>query len=345
MNRCTWNKYKGVFDLELDDIKRKQKNTKKIVFVVLADIIGVGIGLYLYCLFQFILPREYNTTPIILPTPTKNYSPIVTADPGETPGKADEGDFGAKFPDRFTSGEVIKTDDSYISKDINIKIEKTHKEIDRKVVTYYVADIYIRNLENFKTFMANGKFGIGQRDSTVDMAKQNDAIVAISGDYYAARREGIVIRNGKLYRDELFQDVLIMYNDGSMKTYTADEFDINHILQNGAYQGWSFGPMLLEDGKPMEKFNSNVTPRNPRASIGYYEPGHYCFVLVDGRQPGYSEGLSMKQLSQLFYDLGCKVAYNLDGGQTAVMAFMGEMVNQPYNGGRDVSDIIYIAEK
>jgi exopolysaccharide biosynthesis protein len=68
-------------------------------------------------------------------------------------------------------------------------------------------------------------------------------------------------------------------------------------------------------------------------------------VLVDGRQPGYSEGLSMKQLSQLFYDLGCKVAYNLDGGQTAVMAFMGEMVNQPYNGGRDVSDIIYIAEK
>ena len=40
--------------------------------------------------------------------------------------------------------------------------------------------------------MANGKFGIGQRDSTVDVAKQNDAIVAISGDYYAARREGLL---------------------------------------------------------------------------------------------------------------------------------------------------------
>jgi len=103
--------------------------------------------------------------------------------------------------------------------------------------------------------------------------------------------------------------------------------------------------MLLQDGKPMEKFNSVVTPRNPRAAIGYYEPGHYCFVLVDGRQDGYSRGLSLKELSQLFYELGCKEAYNLDGGQTAVMAFMGQLANRPYNGGRDVSDIIYIAER
>lgn len=94
----------------------------------------------------------------------------------------------------------------------------------------------------------------------------------------------------------------------------------------------------------MEKFNSNVNPANPRSAIGYYEPGHYCFVLVDGRQQGYSKGMTLKALSQLFYDLGCVDAYNLDGGQTAVMAFDGKLASHPYEGGRKTSDILYIAE-
>lgn len=52
----------------------------------------------------------------------------------------------------------------------------------------------------------------------------------------------------------------------------------------------------------------------------------------------------MEQLSQFFYDLGCTAAYNLDGGQTAVMASKRGLVNQPYNGGRTTSDILYIGE-
>lgn len=102
--------------------------------------------------------------------------------------------------------------------------------------------------------------------------------------------------------------------------------------------------MLLKDGQPMTSFNSDVNVANPRGAIGYYEPGHYCFVLVDGRQPGYSNGMTTRQLSQLFYDLGCKVAYNLDGGQSAVVTFMDSVANKPYKGGREISDIIYVAD-
>jgi exopolysaccharide biosynthesis protein len=43
--------------------------------------------------------------------------------------------------------------------------------------------------------------------------------------------------------------------------------------------------------------------------------------------------------------MGCKVAYNLDGGQTAVMTYNGAVANQPYNGGRSVSDIVYITDE
>lgn len=96
----------------------------------------------------------------------------------------------------------------------------------------------------------------------------------------------------------------------------------------------------------MTKFNSVLMPANPRAAIGYFEPGHYCFVLVDGRRAEtYSAGMRLEALSQLFYDLGCKQAYNLDGGQSAVMVFDGKVVNQPVGGGRPVSDIVYITER
>ena len=65
---------------------------------------------------------------------------------------------------------------------------------------------------------------------------------------------------------------------------------------------------------------------------------------MDGRQTGYSAGMTMAQLADLFYQMGCKAAFNLDGGQTAVMAWMGETANIPYKGGRRVSDILMILD-
>jgi exopolysaccharide biosynthesis protein len=95
----------------------------------------------------------------------------------------------------------------------------------------------------------------------------------------------------------------------------------------------------------MSQFNSKVNPENPRTAIGYYEPGHYCFVVVDGRQDGYSDGLTLAELSQLFHDLGCQTAYNLDGGQSSMMVFQDSLVNQPYKGGRNSSDIVYLTDQ
>ncbi len=149
--------------------------------------------------------------------------------------------------------------------------------------------------------LADDTYGTGFSEKTVDMAIKTDAIVAVSGDNYGGRNDGIVIRNGVLYRDELYEDILIMNNDGSMETFSPEDFDIDTVLQNGAWQGWSFGPLLLTDGLPMEKFNSNVNPKNPRSAIGYFEPGHYCFVLVDGRQGDYSSGMTLQDLSKVFY--------------------------------------------
>ena len=84
---------------------------------------------------------------------------------------------------------------------------------------------------------------------------------------------------------------------------------------------------------------------NPRTAIGIIDELHYVFVVSDGRTTE-SEGLSLYELAQVMKDLGCTVAYNLDGGGSSTMYFNGEVVNNPTSGmsdgERSVSDIIYI---
>jgi len=99
----------------------------------------------------------------------------------------------------------------------------------------------------------------------------------------------------------------------------------------------------VEDGQALTQFRSRISGNNPRTAIGYYEPGHYCFVVVDGRQEN-SDGMSLAELAALFQELGCKEAYNLDGGKSSAMVWNGSLVNDPADGGRRVSDIVYIAE-
>ncbi len=349
--------------------------------VIIADILLAGVGLMIFAFFHHVLPHDYQTAGQSLPrltttllaaftshttpsdqaigtesisestpsarseeqttavTAAQTTAPAVTetASPAAT---AAGGMWGSKFADKFTSGAIEQTAASYRSANINIQIQK----VQTGKVTYYVADIYLRDIRYFRTAFAGGQYARNVLDEVLDMAIANQAILAMSGDYFGIRDRGIVIRNGELYREKLYADVLVMNNDGSMQTFTAAEFDLNAVKSAGAWQAWSFGPMLLRNGQAMTSFNSEVTALNPRGAIGYYEPGHYCFVLVDGRQAGYSIGMTMTQLSQLFAQLGCQVAYNLDGGQSAVLTFQDSWVNQPYRGGRKISDIVYIAE-
>ena len=331
------------------EAKAKKKKRMPAAAVIVIDLLIAALALYFFSLYYFLLPQDLSNNAQMLPRPISDVSDAKASALAKTelsnsssdePAAAwDDAMWGVKFEGLFTDGEVEKTEDSYKSANISIDIEKVQTDD----VAYYVADIYLKDVKFFKTAFAKSKYGKGLHDQTDVIAAQNNAILAINGDYYG-NNAGPVVRNGVLYRDEKYKDVLIMDYDGSMQTLAASELDMDKIKAEGAYQIWTFGPMLLKDGQPMTEFNSDLTRANPRTAIGYYEPGHYCFVVVDGRQPGYSNGMTLQQMSKLFYHLGCSVAYNLDGGQSSEMAFYNEFVNQPYNGGRGVSDIVYIAE-
>ena len=267
----------------------------------------------------------------------------LTDDGEETAQMTDETPLSVKFADKYTD-TVIVTENSYSSPDLSITV--TEETLKGGRVTYYLADIYVRDIACFQTALAKNTFGSGYRDSIADMAALNNALLAVNGDYYGNTNEGVVIRNGVIYRANPTDcDVCVLYANGVMRVMAGSAFSLDEAIQDGAWQAWTFGPALLdEDGGVLTAFSSTnrIISANPRTAIGYYEPGHYCLVVVDGR--GESAGISLPELSQLFYDLGCTAAYNLDGGNSSVMVWRDKVVNDPSGGGRESSDAVLIAE-
>ena len=90
------------------------------------------------------------------------------------------------------------------------------------------------------------------------------------------------------------------------------------------------GPRLVVDGKPVEGWSS-PTVRHPRTALGWND-SHLYLLLVDGRQPGLSVGMSFQELAAYFIKLGCTHAVNLDGGGSASMWVFGQTVNSPSEG-------------
>ncbi|GHU66731.1 exopolysaccharide biosynthesis protein [Clostridia bacterium] len=318
--------------------------------IVCLDFTIFAAALVVFALFHHVLPRgmtqqaiDITARPDTLTTGrvtdtdsdiTTNTSDATDADP-QIQGNTAPGDFSSVFPIEDTGANAIH---SYQTDAARVAVKKL--KVGEAVC--YVADIWVRDIHSLRAGLAQGRVGQGVTDNVLDLAQELSAVVAVNGDYYGARAKGVVIRNGVLYRDNTFEDVCVLYEDGVMETYSNAEFNINTAIERKAWQAWSFGPALLDNGKAKTQFNSSVVPTNPRTAIGYYEPGHYCLVVVDGRQQGYSLGLHLKELSAFFETLGCQAAYNLDGGQSSMMTFGDVLVNQPYNNGRPSSDIIYV---
>lgn len=295
-----------------------------------------------------VVPMTPAPTEAPTPAPTAPPTAVPTATPTPTPS----GLCGGRYPDKFTEEEVF-TDSAYQSQDLAIFLSKVYDETSfSSFVTYFVADIYVQDITLLRTAPAGQDFTSRMAGAVQKIAQANDALFAASGDYYAHSMQGLILRNGVSYNDKPSTrfESCVLFRDGTMAFYAPQELDVAALLAAGAWQGWTFGPSLLsEDGQPLTKMASTyvgVNDKNPRCMLGYYEPGHYCLVVADGRQPSkrYSNGLTLLELSQLAYDLGCTKAYNLDGGQSAQFYWRGEIYNHPTGGGRSISDIVYFGE-
>lgn len=326
----------------MNDGQNKRLRRKRLppAAVVLLDLLLAVLVLLIFFFFQLFLPAIQVTQQPPAPTP----SPTEQA----APPPDERTDWQKRFEEHF-SPEIISTENSYKSPNVSITVETVTEGEGSDMITYHVADIYIASPENFRTYTANNVLQFYSVQDAMEMDAASGALIAISGDFYAYQKSGFLIRNGEVYSQEYTGcDICVMYEDGSVENYHRGGYDIDEIMSRGVSQVWNFGPSLLDDeGHALAYYEVSATVGypNPRSAFGYYEPGHYCFVVVDGRQDNYSKGMTIPQLAKIFEDLGCTSAYNLDGGGSALMTFNHERYSRQSNGAdRSLSDLLIIVE-
>lgn len=351
------------------DQQHKHHRSMPVVVVVLIDALVAGLILLVFAFFHHVMPwlitekklqdAQNNPTqpqmsvvetvpetaaPTDPPIETEAFTeptvPLTTEPDTRTPWQI-------KFEEHF-SDEVIITENSYKSPEVSVTID-THKiEIEGEQIVYYVADIYVASIDNFVAAVANDDMSYYSTQKSTELDKNAKAIISICGDFVTYQKTGFMMRNREIYVDDNNRySICALYSDGTMDTFDAKDYRIDDIKAKDPVQVWSFGPVLLdEDGTVRDKYqvSSTVAQRNPRSAVGYYEPGHYCFVVVDGRQK-HSAGMKIPALAAVFEELGCAKAYNLDGGGSAVMMFNHKQFSKQSNGAdRKLGDLLVIRD-
>ena len=258
---------------------------------------------------------------------------------------------GGKYIGLYRSHDVFLTVEQVTDRIVYESNNKYSPEV------YYVYDAYVRNMENLFTVTVSKRDGMDALISRAQLLNNVTVLGAVNGDYYGnAKRCMVAIRNGQLWRrsDTVLGDVCVLYHDGVMETVSAADYDYDAIAVRSPYQVWCFGPALLNaDGSVRTEAqydktaydNNLIYNRHPRTAIGYFEPGHYALLTVDGRTEE-SYGMRVLQLGRIFESMGCKAAYNLDGGDSCQAYYGGQFIRQAEGREeqRELYDIVCIGE-
>ncbi|MBE0601037.1 MAG: phosphodiester glycosidase family protein, partial [Firmicutes bacterium] len=220
--------------------------------------------------------------------------------------------------------------------------------------TFHVATVKIATPSQLRTAVSSNK---SERDPIEYFSRGMNAVLLINGDFYTrtSSGNGYVVRQSEVFRwkPSPSTDLLLIdeNSDFHIIRHTGDKNDeedaVNAFLeQHQMINAFYFGPALVVDGELMEMPDSyfiGLDGEDPRTAIGQLAPLTYVVVTVDGRIDG-SPGVSVKQLGEYMYGLGCTQAYALDGGNSSIMVLNHEMLSN--KGGyatRGLSDVIYFA--
>ena len=252
--------------------------------------------------------------------------------------------------------KTIEESNTYDYGTLKITIDQWRHAFKKTDLRYFVAHVYTTGPEQLRTAFAGEKYSKDLAEAPKDIAARHDAVLAINGDYYNYKENsGLIIRNGELYRElGTSRHQLLVYEDGTMKGLMPEGYEKGKgqmYIDRGVEQCFTFGPLLLDNFEVLELPEKYYIAtyddiREPRTAIGQVDENHYVIVVADGRRKGWSdEGMTLKELQQVFVEQGARIAYNLDGGGSTTMVLEGERVNKGSTSReRDVSDIIYFAK-
>lgn len=319
------------------------------------------LGLLAASALNYLSKQELaEAAPAATPAPTEAVTPepIATPEPSTEPeaqAQTEEGTqaIAASANDEFyrqpsDPAEVVVSDEEkghweYRTDTLSIMINRLNSEYTNYggktfPLVYFVAHIRMRDINAFRTVQAaDNRNGAGAIKPWI-LARRNKAVLMITGDNLVesdTQYKSILIRDGKVFLDSAKNDFMAMYPDMTMRIFSPKETNATELLMDGVREAFSFAPMMIRDGvlttADIDHFPRIGNETNPRTGLGMIEPGHFVAIVVDGRQKDYSYGMRLSAFAELFVKEGCQQAYNLDGGVSTCMLFMGEQLNRHGN--------------
>lgn len=230
----------------------------------------------------------------------------------------------------------------------------TWKEVhDKSVYTY--SEVKVGHASQLRRHLSDGAYGSGKLYYPTEMAATVNAVTATSGDFYANRPVfGIVAYEGQVRRavDDGYAETCYIDENGDMlfsymKQLQNQQNAQAFLDENNVRFSLAFGPILVDNYEVRELPNvygvGEIREEYARSALCQMGSLHYIAVVAnwEGNQP---DDPTVARFQKVVAETGCKMAYCLDGGQTATIVMNNQLINRPAKGEqRRISDIIYFA--
>lgn len=227
----------------------------------------------------------------------------------------------------------------------------TWKEVhDGSVYTF--SEVKVNHPSQFRRHLAGGEYGSATQFYTSEMAESVNAVVASSGDFYNFRNFGIIVYQGQVRKVEgTYAETCYIDRNGDLRfTYGGDITTTaaakEYVAENDIWFSLGFGPVLIDNYEMIDHTwygVGEITEGYARAALCQMGELHYIVATANTEGP-WQDIPTVKTFAKNIAATGCRMAYCLDGGQTAAIVMGDQLINRPvYGQQRKISDIIYFA--
>lgn len=306
--------------------EKKKKTIKQKIFLVIKILIVLIILaiMFIYLFFKTSLFQKYKELWVVTAMSTMNHQYLATWFLSDEEIQEIMDKLEVKNNEDSNSNEII----------IQVPIEEEKKEITVEKITgkNYVGYVMIIPDASKVNLVDGRKSNRGSKLS--EIVKNNNAIAGINAGGFAddggvgsgnVLCDATIINKKLLYGNKTSKYSLIGLS--SDKKLVLGKYTYQQALDAGIESAVEFGPYIIVNGKN-QITNSTSGGIHPRMAIGQRKDGTFIFVVIDGRQPGYSLGTNLLELQNIFNRYDAYNAANLDGGSSATMYYNGKVVNK-----------------
>ena len=213
----------------------------------------------------------------------------------------------------------------------------------------YMAKVRLHNSEALKMVLAGDRVK-SRGETTSAAARRTGAVLAVNAGGFFAHEGALVplgttVVDGKILSFSSPDSNLSFIGFNRNGQLVGGKVDTKEeLLALDVLHGCSFLPTLLKGGEKQTIPADWANTRQPRTLIGHFVNNDLLFVVIDGRQKGWSNGVTLEEAQEKLLEFKVRDAYNLDGGGSSTFYYDGKVLNHPSDGKerRVVSNIVIL---